>query len=138
MALARHLVERVLRSTGARRVACLWCATDSAYFFLGLPTDVWCGQVRDARAYGGPWPVICHPPCGPWGKFRWKSRESREDGVLAVAHVHRWGGVVEHPVGSSLFREHGRAGAAVERIDQFAWGHLALKPTLLYWWPPAV
>jgi len=90
------------------------------------------GVLKDANKYSGPHPIIAHPPCGPWGKFKAVSKESKEDGVKAMELVHRWGGVVEQPVGSSLFREHGD-GRRVEVVNQFDFGHMALKPTMLYW-----
>ena len=46
--------------------------------------------------------------------------------------VHRFGGVVEQPVGSALFAVSGRTGIA-EKINQWDFGHYSLKPTLLYW-----
>lgn len=49
--------------------------------------------------------------------------------------VHKWGGVVEHPVGSALFAVHGMGGR-VNRVNQSDYGHLAKKPTLLYWYLP--
>jgi hypothetical protein len=45
--------------------------------------------------------------------------------------VHRWGGIVEQPLGSQLFRIAGRAGT-VTRVDQGEYGHVCRKPTLLY------
>ncbi len=51
-----------------------------------------------------------------------------------MVHVHRVGGVVEQPVGSSLFRELGQDGLVLE-IDQGDFGHAARKPTLLYLYP---
>jgi hypothetical protein len=46
--------------------------------------------------------------------------------------VHRYGGVVEHPIGSALFAVHGRGGW-IEKVNQHEFAHPALKPTLLYW-----
>ena len=115
--------------------------------------DVW-DEERDARFYEGPHPVVAHPPCGPWGHMlRFcgpRLLAQKPLATLAIAQVRRWGGVLEHPVGSGLWRapvnlprpttadqldlvqvvdEHG--GFSV-RLNQVAWGHACLKPTLLY------
>lgn len=127
----RHLVEQVRARLAVKTVAVLWVEPRSHYWRLWPGVEMW-GRGRDARTYSGPHPVICHPPCGPWGKYRANCSHSREDGIIAIDMVHRWGGVVEHPVGSSLFRDHGRGGQ-IERVNQIDFGHAALKPTLLYW-----
>jgi len=128
---ARYLVNGVLRMHPALHVAVLWVDHRTSYSFIWPLVELW-GERRDARKYVGPWPVVCHPPCGPWGRLKWASRESREHGILAMELVQRWGGVVEQPLGSSLFREYGD-GLAVQMINQRDFGHRALKPTLLYW-----
>lgn len=99
---------------------------------------------KDARRYRGPWPVIAHPPCGPWGRFRWryKGGEGDADCALdAVAQVRAYGGVLEHPACSYLWKvirlpapgefpdRYGGWSLAVNQVD---WGHQALKPTWLY------
>ncbi len=40
--------------------------------------------------------------------------------------------MVEQPLGSTLFAEHGREGATIERVNQGDYGHQAEKATLLY------
>lgn len=87
---------------------------------------------RDATGYRGPWPIIAHPYCGPWGKYKANCNQPKEHGIIAMELVHEFGGIVEHPLGSSLFKEHGRDEAIVLRVNQGDHGHLALKPTLLY------
>lgn len=87
----------------------------------------------DACQFTGPGPIIAHPPCGPWGKLQSYCRQSREDGLKAIDLVHQFGGVIEHPLGSSLFADHGRPGSRIEHYRQGDFGHLAIKPTLLYW-----
>jgi hypothetical protein len=99
---------------------------------------------RDARAYDGDRPVVAHPPCGPWGKFSWRYRGgegARDCAPRAIEQVRAHGGVVEHPVGSSLWRamDLPRPGAGADRhggttieVQQVDWGHPAAKPTLLY------
>lgn len=105
--------------------------------------DCW-GVERDATTYGGPWPVVAHPPCGQYGSLRHlalaNDAESR-CGPVAVAQVRRFGGVLEQPAHSRLF-EHcglpapgagldGFGGFTVE-VEQVAWGHPARKRTWLY------
>lgn len=73
---------------------------------------------------------IKHPPCGPWGRLSWRSREDSYWGVLACDLVERYGGIVEQPLGSRLFR--GRSIGPVVRVRQGLFGHAAEKWTLLY------
>ena len=48
-------------------IAALYVETGGCYF--GLPdVDPW-DEIRDARLYEGPWPVVAHPPCQRWGRF---------------------------------------------------------------------
>jgi len=75
-------------------------------------------------------PIIMHPPCGGWGKFRHVSRQELIGGCLAVEVVEEFGGIVEQPVGSRLFK--GRTIGIVLQVNQVHFGHPALKPTLLY------
>jgi len=103
--------------------------------------DAW-DERRDARGYAGPHPVVAHPPCGPWGSL--KAYCHQQDATLAphaIEQVRTWGGVLEHPARSGLWRElrlprpgelpDAFGGVTVE-VFQVDWGHVALKPTWLY------
>jgi hypothetical protein len=102
----------------------------------------WYGEERDARTYAGPWPVVAHPPCGPWGFMRGLSRETTADcAPHALGVVRRFGGVLEHPMGSTFFRAHGLPlpgelpdawGGVTFAVNQCDWGHVARKRTWLY------
>ncbi len=108
------------------------------YAALGL--DCW-GEDRDAKLYAGPGPVIAHPPCGPWGKYAHRCHQDPSCGPAAVEAVRRWGGVLEHPAHSKLWRHcqlpspgefpdaHGGWTLEVRQRD---WGHEANKRTWLY------
>ncbi len=102
----------------------------------------WYDAARDARLYNGPWPVVAHPPCGPWGFLRGLSEETTKDcGPIAVGQVRQYGGVLEHPRGSTLFRHCGLPkpgelpdafGGVTYEVSQCDWGHVARKRTWLY------
>lgn len=70
--------------------------------------DCW-DEERDARLYAGPYPVVAHPPCGPWSKLRHlcsvATLATADCGIRAVAQVRVWGGVLEHPEYSRLWSE---------------------------------
>lgn len=103
--------------------------------------DCWDEQ-RDAKQYAGPHPVVAHPPCGPWGKLRhmcWKQDASC--GPAAVEAVRQFGGVLEHPAESLLFREMrmpypgelpDEYGGTTTALEQVSWGHVARKRTWIY------
>lgn len=105
--------------------------------------DVDCYDVtRDARGYAGPWPVVAHPPCGPWGSLRHLSHGDGADcAPRAVEQVRRWGGVLEHPDRSKLWARMGLPvpdgfrdeydGWCLD-VEQVSWGHVARKRTRLY------
>lgn len=136
------------------KVAALFVAVRGCY--SGLPdVDPW-DEVRDARLYAGPWPVVAHPPCHRWVNFaalnaqRWGGEHNRpgNDGgcfASALASVRRWGGVLEHPASSKAWAAHdlpapgfgwmcevGGAGWVCE-VWQSAYGHRARKRTWLYY-----
>lgn len=139
------------------RIAALFVETNGAYY--GLPdVDPW-GEVRDARLYDGPCPVVAHPPCQRWGKMwfgqpltvkRTGVRKAKgDDGgcfAAALAAVRKFGGVLEHPHGSHAWPHFGlkvppRAGGWIRAdalggwtccVEQGRYGHYARKPTMLY------
>jgi hypothetical protein len=136
-------------------IAALFVATGGCYY--GLPdVDPW-DIHRDARLYPGPHPVVAHPPCQLWVNFaslnfaRYGGEHNRpgnDNGCFAsaLASVRAWGGVLEHPAGSSAFpahdipSPHGLGWQVTMRRDEYvcevwqsAYGHRARKRTwLLY------
>lgn len=101
----------------------------------------WYDETKDARTYDGPWPVVAHPPCGPWGKLRHEYRGAEHDcAPRALQQVRAFGGVLEHPEGSMFWPtmhlpEPGQRdafGGFTLEVEQVAWGHVARKRTWLY------
>lgn len=137
-------------------VAALYIDPRGPYPKLLGPELCW-DEKRDARAYAGPWPVVAHPPCGPWsGKVRklYKGAE-HECAPRAIEQVRRFGGALEHPAYSKLWdallpehigrfcapwlglREPQRFhtdefGGYCLFVAQVEFGHVARKPTWLY------
>ncbi len=103
--------------------------------------DPWTVE-RDAKRYAGPLPVIAHPPCGPWGRLRFMcTKQDATCGPRAVEQVRAFGGVLEHPADSLLFKRcrlpfpgelPDEFGGRTYAVRQVAWGHCCEKPTWLY------
>jgi hypothetical protein len=138
-------------------IAALYVETDGAYF--GLPgVDAW-DEVRDARLYAGPWPVVAHPPCQRWGKMWFgqpltvkrtgvRKVKGADGGCFkaALAAAREFGGVIEHPWQSHAWKHFGlavppREGGWVKAdefggwtccVEQGQYGHYARKPTMIY------
>ncbi len=112
--------------------------------YVALGCDAW-GEERDATNYSGPYPVVAHPPCGPWGRLHHLCGPAllaqKGLGPLAFQQVRRWGGVLEHPAHSALWKAVGapppggppdRYGGFTVAVEQWWWGHRAVKPTWIY------
>lgn len=103
--------------------------------------DAW-SEARDARRYAGPYPVVAHPPCARWGRLRGMATQDTADcGIVAAIQVRQWGGVLEHPAGSTLWEVAGLPepgagfddfGGRTMHVKQSRWGHPAPKETWLY------
>ena len=126
----------------AAAVAVLYARQDSIY--KQIPgCDVWDAE-RDARAWPGGSPVVAHPPCRAWGRMRHFAKprhDEKSTAINAVAAVRRFGGVLEHPAGSSLwgaasmarpFEGRDQWGGWTLPVKQLWWGHEAEKATWLY------
>lgn len=122
-------------------VAVLFARADSNYKMLP-GCDVWDIE-RDARKWPGGAPVVTHPPCRAWGRLRHFTNprpDEKELALWAVDQVRRFGGVLEHPVASTLWPTaglpapgaHDAFGGWTLPIHQHWWGHRAEKATLLY------
>lgn len=120
-------------------VAALYVDPKGPYYALGA--DCW-DEKRDAKRYNGPDSVVAHPPCGPWGRLKFLCKyQDPSCGIRAVEQVRAFGGVLEHPEHSSLWK-HCRLPKPGENADVFggrtyavrqvAWGHKCEKPTWLY------
>lgn len=136
-------------------IAALYVEKNGPYSLKGI--DLW-DELRDARKYRGPHPVIAHPPCERWGRY-WgggpmlhgtKNQKLLGDDNGCFAHalwsVRTFGGVIEHPEGSHAFRYYGldipnrnggwtafdSYGCRVSCVAQGHYGHRAQKFTWLY------
>jgi hypothetical protein len=91
-----------------RPVTVLYTMPKSVY--LGMPgVDCW-DEVRDARKWPGGTPVVAHPPCRLWSSLRFFSHAPIAEKMLgwhAVRMVDRFGGVLEQPAFSGLWRNQG-------------------------------
>lgn len=122
-------------------VAVLFARQDSNY--KNLPVcDVW-DKDRDATTWAGGAPVVAHPPCRGWGRLRGLANPApgeKELAFFAVDSVRQFGGVLEHPAGSTLWPAAGlplpgevdEYGGWTLPISQYWWGHRAEKRTWLY------
>jgi hypothetical protein len=122
-------------------VAALFVRHDSIY--KEMPgVDAWDIE-RDARNWRGGCPVVAHPPCRAWGRLRHFANPRPDEKTLAlwaVDQVRRWGGVLDHPAGSTLWvtaglpapRHFDAAGGWTLPVEQHWWGHRATKRTWLY------
>lgn len=122
-------------------VAALFVRNDSVYKSIS-GVDCW-DAARDARNWPGGAPVVAHPPCRAWGRLRHFANPRPDEKQLAlwvVEQVRMFGGVLEHPVASTLWPVAGlpapgtrdRFGGWTLPIHQHWFGHRAAKATLLY------
>ena len=122
-------------------VAVLFARSDSVYKLLD-GVDVWDAD-RDARKWPGSSPVVAHPPCRAWGRLRHFAKPRVDEKDLArwaVHQVRKYGGVLEHPAGSTLwpdmalpkpgFRD--EFGGWTLAAPQKWWGHKAEKASWFY------
>lgn len=122
-------------------IAVLFARPDSIY--KDLPgTDVWDIE-RDALKWPGGAPIVAHPPCRAWGKLRAFAKPrpgEKELALWAADQIRTFGGVLEHPAGSLLWKEKPLPepgeidawGGWTLVVSQWWWGHKADKLTRLY------
>jgi len=98
---------------------------------------------RDALTWPGGVPGVFHPPCRGWGRLRHMSKHPQTELELArwsMRQVRKFGGVVEHPSSSLLWKEfqclsfgiRDDFGGVLVPVLQSWWGHRAPKNTCLY------
>lgn len=124
-----------------KEVAALFVRPDSIYKTIE-GVDCWDIE-RDARKWLGNAPIIAHPPCRAWGQLRAFAKPRPDEKELAIwvtRQIQKWGGVLEHPKGSTLWKIMGLPepgeidsfGGFTIIIPQYWFGHLAMKETRLY------
>ncbi len=120
-------------------VAALYVDPDGIYTKL---LKHWWDEEKNAKTYLGYLPVVAHPPCGPWGRLKFLNKHQDPTcGPRAVEQVRDWGGVLEHPQHSTLWKACGLPrpgelpdmwGGFTVEVNQCDWGHRCKKATWLY------
>jgi len=122
------------------KISVLFVRTDSIYKTLVLD----CYDItRDARLYPGPNPIIAHPPCRAWSRMKHFAKprpDEKQLAIFSISKIRELGGVLEHPSGSSLWshlnlplgKNYDEYGGFTISVNQFWFGHLCQKRTLLY------
>jgi hypothetical protein len=125
-----------------RRAAVL-CARKGSIYHTISGVDVYCKR-RPVSEFVGCCPVVCHPPCRLWGRLRQFAKSTQEQNERYLArlccdHVRHYGGVLEHPAYSTLWRDQGLPlpgekspeGCTIA-IPQYWFGHRGRKATWLF------
>lgn len=126
-----------------RKVVVLCARKDSHYKNM---SNVECyDSERNAFSYYGNEPIVAHPPCRLWGRYKHRAKSENVElekhlARFCVNQVRNNGGVLEHPDGSSLFKEMDipvdgsvdMFGGYVVKLNQGDYGHRAEKRTFLY------
>lgn len=121
-------------------ISALFVRSDSIYKTMGI--DCW-DINRNASLWPGGNSIIAHPPCRAWGKFERCANPlpgEKELAVLSIKWIRKYGGVLEHPSSSKLWKviplpypgsidEFGGFSICINQSD---FGHKAQKKTLLY------
>ncbi|WP_124561457.1 hypothetical protein [Pedobacter sp. KBW01] len=110
------------------------CALEKSVYKTIPDLDVY-DKNRDAYTFDLSIPIIAHPPCQQWSRLREFSKENKKEKELAffcLEKIHQNGGVLEHPAGSSFFKEAGIKPTL--SIDQAWFGYPARKRTYLYFY----
>ena len=126
--------------TKQRTIAALYVDVQRRPYADLADVEPW-GEAKDATPYAGPSPVVAHPPCGHWGRYHHRCHDDGATGPVAVAQVRQFGGVLEHPRDSKLWRHcdmpkpgelPDQWGGYTIEVMQCDWGHIAEKRTWLY------
>jgi hypothetical protein len=108
------------------------CALEKSIYHAIPGIDVY-DKKRDAYTFDGSNLVISHPPCQQWSQlkaFAKKDELEKDLAFFCLEKVQQNGGVLEHPYGSSFFKEAGVKPTII--VDQSWWGFPARKRTALY------
>lgn len=100
-------------------------------------------EKRNALNYTGREPVIAHPPCRLWSRLRSFSNAPASEknfAVWSIELVRKFGGIVEHPYDSQLWKhidcpgvgKFDKFGGTSFVFDQFDFGYYTRKRTRLY------
>lgn len=90
---------------------------------------------RNAITFSWSEKAICHPPCRQFCRLKGLSHRDKEEYDLVlntIDLVNTYGGIIEHPLRSDLFKDPRIDQTKVIFIDQHWFGFPAHKPTLLY------
>lgn len=128
------------QSKSSKAQVVLYCQKTSVYKTLGC--DVWDAE-RNALCFNEPVPIIAHPPCRLFSRLRSFSNApacERLMAISAVLHIRRFGGILEHPYPSTLWQllnlplgsERDSFGGFTLKVNQSWFGHVTVKPTLIY------
>ncbi|TCN55500.1 hypothetical protein D0809_16795 [Flavobacterium circumlabens] len=108
------------------------CALEKSVYHQIPGIDVY-DKNKDAYTYDGCGLVIAHPPCQQCSKlkhFAAYNKLEKELAFFCLEKIQKNGGILEHPHGSSFFKEAGIKPTII--VDQSWWGFPAQKRTSLY------
>lgn len=125
----------------SNKIPVLFCQEGSIYKSFPV-CDVW-DATRNALNFDEPRPIIAHPPCHLFSRMRGLStapESEKELAYFALDHIRKYGGILEHPAHSTLWKEKSlpkpgqldRFGGFTLVVSQFWFGHKADKLTWLY------